>query len=432
MDNQKLSHIESQLKKTLSASKLKKIGSDSGFVIRNNKILAAPFICSLLNSLGTRRVQTLCDLHRDFNFDQDTFVHYHPYYNKLDTPCFPRMMKSLLESMMSEMYVKVLAPLKTGPFSRFDDIQAHDGTSFALHSELKDVFPGRFTTIKPAAVELHVTMSLLHNCVERIVLTPDTAGERQHRPTGDVFRNKLILVDRGYLDYKFFMDIDNGDGGFIARTASYAKPPILKVFKNGKRVRQLEGKYIDATIAKLKKRAVYEFDVLIRRNGAERVFRMVLRYNTKDKTWTQLLTNLNRREFTTENILAAYRLRWQIELLFKDWKSYANLHVFSTRKENIAEGLIWASLCVAFLKRYFANACQFTVVSQHFSTRIVAMLSHNFLPELFRSILRRFYNLDKLLRKTFNFFSFNAKRDNLERDQLSGRSVLLTVKPERA
>ena len=129
MDNQKLSQIQSQLKRTLSPGKLQKIGRDSGFVIRNNKILAAPFICSLLKSLGTRKVQTLRDVYRDFNYDHETFVHYHPYYNKLDTPCFPRMMRTLLESMMNELCVRVLTPLKNGPFSRFDDIQIHDGTS---------------------------------------------------------------------------------------------------------------------------------------------------------------------------------------------------------------------------------------------------------------------------------------------------------------
>jgi hypothetical protein len=60
--------------------------------------------------------------------------------------------------MMNQMCVKVLEPLKSGPFSKFHDIQVHDGTSFGLHSGLKDIFPGRFTTQKPAAVELHVTM----------------------------------------------------------------------------------------------------------------------------------------------------------------------------------------------------------------------------------------------------------------------------------
>jgi len=37
-------------------------------------------------------------------------------------------------------------------------------------------------------------------------------------------------------------------------------------------------------------------------------------------------------------------LRWGIELLFKEWKSYANLHAFDTANAGIVEGLIWAAI----------------------------------------------------------------------------------------
>ena len=72
----------------------------------------------------------------------------------------------------------------------------------------------------------------------------------------------------------------------------------------------------------------------------------------------RLMTNLPREEFAHQDVLAVYRLRWQVELYFKELKSYANLHAFNTRKPHIAEGLIWASLCVPFLKRFFAHSCQ--------------------------------------------------------------------------
>jgi len=48
-----------------------------------------------------------------------------------------------------------------------------------------------------------------------------------------------------------------------------------------------------------------------------------------------LVTNLERTHFSIEHLSDGYRLRWQIELLFKEWKSYTN-----TSKPHIAEGLI--------------------------------------------------------------------------------------------
>ena len=52
-----------------------------------------------------------------------------------------------------------------------------------------------------------------------------------------------------------------------------------------------------------------------------------------------LVTNLARSRFSAEQVGQLYRLRWQVELLFKEWKSYANLHAFDTSKAGIAERL---------------------------------------------------------------------------------------------
>ena len=53
----------------------------------------------------------------------------------------------------------MLEPRAGSPLARFDDIVIHDGSSFALKASLRGVFPGRFTTVDPAAVELHATLS---------------------------------------------------------------------------------------------------------------------------------------------------------------------------------------------------------------------------------------------------------------------------------
>ena len=46
------------------------------------------------------------------------------------------------------------------------------------------------------------------------------------------------------------------------------------------------------------------------------------------------------------------------QLLFKEWKSHANLRAFSTAKPAIIEGLIWAARVVAAVKRYRAHSAQ--------------------------------------------------------------------------
>ncbi|MFQ5745137.1 MAG: transposase, partial [Acidobacteriota bacterium] len=49
--------------------------------------------------------------------------------------------------------------------------------------------------------------------------------------------------------------------------------------------------------------------------------RLLVSWNAQKKQYRYLVTNLARERYTVAQITEAYRLRWQIELLFKEWKS---------------------------------------------------------------------------------------------------------------
>jgi hypothetical protein len=176
----------------------------------------------------------------------------------------------------------------------------------------------------------------------------------------------------------------------------------------------------------LPKGKVHDLDVQWRRcDGTPRnAYRMLLRYQGPVHGWMRLMNNLVRERFTDRDVLAAYRLRWQVELYFKELKSYANLHAFSTSKPHIAEGLIWASLCVAFLKRFFAHGCQQATASTAISTRRVAMCSHAFLGAFFRCLRAGFGNLRRVPEEIFAFLAVNARRANPRRERKKGRLAL--------
>jgi hypothetical protein len=61
-----------------------------------------------------------------------------------------------------------------------------------------------------------------------------------------------------------------------------------------------------------------------------------------------------------------------MELLLKEWKSYANLHAFDTTNPAIVEGLIWAAIAAAALQRFLAYMTQI-LAEVPMSTRKVAM-----------------------------------------------------------
>jgi hypothetical protein len=135
---------------------------------------------------------------------------------------------------------------------------------------------------------------------------------------------------------------------------------------------------------------------------------------------TRLCTNLPRTPFSAGLVGRLYRFRWQIELDFKEWKSYANLHQFDTANPHIAAGLIWASLCAAVVKRFLAHAAQQVGSGTAISTRRVALCAHHILDALVAALLVA-AGLRRARRRSLRYLLNTARRSNPKRDRRKGR-----------
>ena len=128
----------------------------------------------------------------------------------------------------------------------------------------------------------------------------------------------------------------------------------------------------------------------------------------------------SRTTFSAALVGRLYRFRWQIELCFKEWQSYANLHKFDTANPHIAAGLIWAGLCAALLKRFLAHAAQRVGRGAAISTRRVAMCAHLLLTDLVSALVRG-RGLPKAWQHAMAYLLANAGRSNAPREQRIGR-----------
>ena len=375
-----------KLNTTLSDEELNNIATKSEFCQRKRQINPRELLICLMTTMGCDKTETIADIHRRFVEYTGQDITYRAMHSQLSKEAFPEFMREALSHLLTEWLAPAQVFSEQSPFSRFRQILLQDGSSFALNDSLKGSYPGRFSTVSPAAVELHATMDLLADQVCSVSLTADTASERDCLPEVAELDNCLLLLDRGYFDLDWFYRLDMGGGHFIARCLNDVNPVVEKAWSERGKVLELdEGVKLKAVQERLLKKQRTELAVCWKLDG-KREFRarLIAFWNEEEDRYTWLITNLPRDEFSLREISDAYRLRWQVELLFKEWKSYANLHRFNTSNPHLAEGLIWASVAAAVLRRFIYQGAQ-RLAGMPLSTRRAAMSCASTLTQLMTS-----------------------------------------------
>jgi hypothetical protein len=418
MSTSELSKLSRTLARAIAIEDVNQLGRDTGQAVRLRLVTPHRLFLAVVSALGQGRVESLADLLRTFNHQQGVTVAYKAFYNRLARAGFATFMQRMLARLVAQLRLETLTPDGERAIARFRDIVIQDGTSFAVKAALAETFPGRFTTIEPAAVEVHATYSGFADDVSHVAIAPDAQAERPFLPAPAALRDRLLLADRGYPDVQYFAAVTAAGGAFIVRLTRTYNPVVRTAWVDGRRVRVAPGRRLAWVLARHAGRVV-DADVTFVR-GAQRVDVRVVALPGRDRSMTRLGTNLPRTPFTTGLIARLYRFRWQIELYFKEWKSYANLHQFDTANPHIAAGLIAASLCAAVLKRFLAHAAQRIGDGTAISTRRVAMCAHHVLDALVLAALAG-RSLRPALRRGVVYLLANARRAHPERDKRTGR-----------
>lgn len=412
--------IETILQQALCKDAINELGRQAGQSKRLRVITPFRLVMAIIAALAGRKVESLADLLREFNHQNDARVAYKPFYNRLAHKGFAEFMRRMLERLMGELALRILEPEPGSSLQGFRDVVIQDGSSFAVKPALAQIYSGRFTTVQPAAVELHVTYSGFQDEVVRVILAPDKEAERQYLPPSDQLNDTLLMTDRGYPSIRLFVDWDQKRAKFLCRLARSFDPLVLSSWSKGKGFPLSKPMRLSQWLSQQPKVAM-DLDVRFRLGKRSVNFRLLV-LPGKEKHMTRLCTNLDRKHFPLSLVGKLYRFRWQVELVFKEWKSYANLHRFDTANEYIVEGMIWAALCAAVLKRFLAHAAQRIGDGTPMSTRRVAMCAH-IIEDIFAAMLHTPQDLVAVVRRALVFLLANARRAHPKRDRQRGRQA---------
>src|SRR5947208_7469194 len=255
MDHGQLSMVADKFQWVFSEALLNGCGKAVKFCRRPRVITPFRLGLALTATCASQRVETIADFHCGFNALFGTTVTYKAFYNQVAKPHFADFARTMTERLVSDMTLKVLGFEKGHAFAEFRHIVMQDGSSFAIHDGLHEVFPGRFKVVKPAAVELHTPMDLLCDAATTVVLAPDTTNEQAFLPEPASLRASVLLADRGYLDLHYLRRVQEEGGFFLIRAKAGMNPQVVEAFReDGKRLRSLRNKPLKAIHATLPKR----------------------------------------------------------------------------------------------------------------------------------------------------------------------------------
>lgn len=221
-----------------------------------------------------------------------------------------------------------------------------DATVMRVARQLIGVFPASANgkCADWAAVKLHTTYRLFRGVPEVLALTPQKKNERKIsflRPLGEAV---LYIFDLGYWTYGLFDTIIDRQQQFISRLRQDCNPRILKVYVGqpewvGQRLKALKltGATLDCWVNVSSDNPK---NPQMRHN-----VRLVGQWNRGAKRWHLYVTSLVAGQtYPLTLIIDLYRLRWQIEILFRDLKHVLRMANFVSTNENGLRIQIYAAL----------------------------------------------------------------------------------------
>ncbi len=204
-----------------------------------------------------------------------------------------------------------------------------DSSSIKLLTGAKKTYPGTRTK---ASIKWHAGFDIMTGLLIWFQLTPGKRHDRKCFPELASLKGKLVIFDLGYRDYGLLYAIQKAEGFFLSRVKSNAVIQIREVIQGLSE--GVIGQSLLSPDPSRKKGNIIEVIIeKVYRNNTLR-YRVIGFWNPIEKEYHWYVTNLAAAACL---IYPLYRLRWQIELIFKACKNSLNANEISSCDDNIIE-----------------------------------------------------------------------------------------------
>jgi hypothetical protein len=334
--------------------------------------------------------------------------------------------------------------------SLFQRIRLLDSTIFQLPDTFTHIYQGSGGSSHTAGVKIQLEYDLLSGEFLHVDVGPGKQNDKTYGTIclQTVQPKDLCIRDLGYFDLKDLDKVDEKGAYYISRlklnTRIYQKNDHPEVFKNGVIKKQSEYILLDLEnmLLQLKPGETYELSdayigmqqklatrVIIHRLTEEQTKKRLENQATKEKKKgivykerskrlsgiNVYITNTPSEFVPTEEVHLLYSLRWQVELIFKTWKSFFQIQQCKEIKRERFECHLYGQLISILLcssTMFQMRQLLIKMKKQELSEYKAIYMIKDFFPLFYQSLKKDTQELSKILLRLFHLLQKNGRKSH--------------------
>ncbi|MFP3026035.1 MAG: IS4 family transposase [Wolbachia sp.] len=419
--------------------KADKISATTGFIKRKRKLKGSSFVKAIV--LGNIRVdncsiETICQL---LNEDSINITK-----QGLDFR-FTKEAVEFMKRMYNESLVLFKNSLKVDCriLKQFRSVKLLDSSYISLPNGMENIYKGYGTSYSgyesntKSEIKLQLVFDYLTQTLEQLNITEGIRSDQGYRRhLSNISSNDLLISDLGYFVPSSFKQINEAGAYFISRYKSDTNIYGIETNQKIELLECLEDKlFLENEVllgkeTKIKVRIICqkltEEQSIIRRRRANRLAKShgytSSQKNQKLLDWSIFITNVPENKISAEQVLIIYRVRWQIELLFKLYKSHIRLDELKGKPYRVLCEL-YAKLCAILIFHGIVGCTELKKGTELSLTKAFIELKRR-VRELFLTLNCVVSKVQIFLKKLVSTWSKFSLKDKYRKTRISTLSAL--------